>query len=57
MAMANVNNTLKSKDITLSTKVWTVKAVVFPVVIYRRENVRQNAKESTHLKFGTRGNC
>ena len=33
-AMTNLDNILKSKDITLSTKVHVVKALVFPVVMY-----------------------
>ena len=32
--MTNLDSILKSRDITLSTKVCLVKAVVFPVVIY-----------------------
>ena len=32
--MTNLGNVLKSKDITLLTKVHTVKAMVFPVVMY-----------------------
>ena len=32
--MTNLDNILKSRDITLPTKVRLVKAVVFPVVIY-----------------------
>ena len=32
--MTNLYSILKSKDITLSTKVCLVKAVVFPVVMY-----------------------
>ena len=32
--MANLESILKSRDITLSTKVHLVKALVFPVVIY-----------------------
>ena len=32
--MANLDNILKSRDITLSTKVHLVKAMVFPVVMY-----------------------
>ena len=32
--MTNLNSILKSRDITLSTKVRLVKAVVFPVVMY-----------------------
>ena len=34
-AMTNLDSTLKSRDITLSTKVHLVKAMVFPVVMYR----------------------
>ena len=33
-AMTNLDSILKSRDITLSTKVHLVKAVVFPVVMY-----------------------
>ena len=33
-AMTNLNSILKSRDITLPTKVGLVKAVVFPVVMY-----------------------
>ena len=36
--MINVDSILKSRDITLSTKVCLVKAMVFPVVMYGREN-------------------
>ena len=32
--MTNIDSILKSRDITLSTIVYLVKAVVFPVVIY-----------------------
>ena len=32
--MTNLDSTLKSKDIILPTKVYLVKAVVFPVVMY-----------------------
>ena len=32
--MANLDNMLKSIDITLLTKVYLVKAMVFPVVMY-----------------------
>ena len=34
-AMTNLNSVLKSRDITLPTKVHRVKAMVFPVVTYR----------------------
>ena len=33
-AMTNLDSTLKSRDITLPTKVHLVKAIVFPVVVY-----------------------
>ena len=33
--MTNLDSILKSRDITLPTKVWLVKAIVFPVVMYR----------------------
>ena len=37
-AMTNLDSVLKSRDITLLTKVHIVKAMVFPVVMYRCEN-------------------
>ena len=37
-AMANLDNIFKSRDITLSTKVRLVKAMVFPVVMYGCES-------------------
>ena len=37
-AMTNLDCILKSRDITLSTKVHLVKAMVFPVVMYGCEN-------------------
>ena len=36
-AIANLDSMLKSRDITLPTKVRLVKAMVFPVVMYGRE--------------------
>ena len=36
--MIIIDNILKSKDITLLTKVCIVKAMVFPVVVYRCES-------------------
>ena len=36
--MTNLNSILKSRDITLSTKVHLVKAIVFPVVMYGCES-------------------
>ena len=37
-AMTNLDSILKSRDITLSTKVHLVKAMVFPVVVYGCES-------------------
>ena len=37
-AMNNLDNILKSRDITLSTKVHLVKAMVFPIVMYGCES-------------------
>ena len=37
-AMTNLDSILKSRDITLSTKVHLVKAMVFPVVMYGCES-------------------
>ena len=37
-AMTNIESILKSRDVTLSTKVHPVKAMVFPVVMYGCES-------------------
>ena len=36
--MTNLHSILKSRDITLMTEVYIVKAMVFPVVMYRCES-------------------
>ena len=36
-AMTNLDNILRSRDITLPTKVHRVKAMIFPVIMYRCE--------------------
>ena len=36
-AMTNLDSILKTRDITLPTKVYIVKAMVFPVVMYGSE--------------------
>ena len=36
--MTNIDSILKSRDITLPTKVHLVKAIIFPVVMYRYES-------------------
>ena len=47
-AMTNVDSTLKSRDISLSTKVHVVKATVFPVVMYGCES--WTIKKAEHRK-------
>ena len=37
-AMTNLDSIIKSRDITLPTKVHLVKAMVFPVVMYEHES-------------------
>ena len=37
-AITNLESILKSRDITLSTKIHQVKATVFPVIMYGYEN-------------------
>ena len=37
-AMSNLESILESRDITLLTKVCLVKAIVFPVAVYRCES-------------------
>ena len=37
-AMTNLDSILKSRDITLPTKIHLVKAMIFPVVMYRCES-------------------
>ena len=36
--MTNLNSTLKTRDITLQTKIHLVKAMVFPVAMYACES-------------------
>ena len=48
--MTNLDSVLKSKDITLTTKVHLVKAVVFPVVMYGCESWTINKAE--HRRIG-----
>ena len=47
--MANLESELKSRDITLPTKVCLVKAIVFPVVMYGCEN--WTIKEAEHQRI------
>ena len=48
-AMINRDSVLKTRDVTLPTKVCIVKAVVFPVVIYRCES--WNIKKAERQKL------
>ena len=48
-AMTNLDNTLKSRDITLPTKVHVVKAMVFPVVMYGCES--WTVKKAEHRRI------
>ena len=53
--MTNLGSILKSRDITLLTKVRLVKAMVFPVVMYGRESWTKrelSAKELMLLNCG-----
>ena len=47
--MTNLGSILKSRDITLSTKVHLLKAVVFPVVMYRCES--WTIKQAEHQRI------
>ena len=47
--MANLDSILKSRDITLLTKVHLVKAMVFPVVMYRCESWTMRKAERQRL--------
>ena len=48
-AITNLDNVLESRDITLLTKVPIVKAMVFPVVMYRCESWTINKAESQRI--------
>ena len=47
--MTNLDSILKSRDITLPTKVHLVKAMFFPVVMYGRESWTINKAETEEL--------
>ena len=49
-AMLNIDSMLKSRDITLLTKVRIVKAMMFSVVMYRCEN--WTIKKAKHQRIG-----
>ena len=48
-AMTNLDSILKSRDITLLTKVHIVKVMVFPVVMYGCENWATNKAEHQRI--------
>ena len=50
-AMTNLDSILKSRDITLLTKVHLVKAMVFPVVMYGCENWTKRKLSAEELMF------
>ena len=50
-AMTNLESILKSRDITLSTKVHLVKDMVFPVVMYGFESWTQKKLSAEELKL------
>ena len=47
--MTNIDSILKSRDITLPTKVRLVKAMAFPVVMYGRES--WTVKKAEHWRI------
>ena len=47
--MTNIDSILKSRDVTLPTKVRLVKAMVFPVVMYGCESWTVKKAESKEL--------
>ena len=49
--MTNLDSILKSRDITLPTKVYLVKAMAFPVVIYGCENWKAECQRSDAFKL------
>ena len=49
--MTNLASILKSRDITLSTKVHLVKAMAFPVVVYGYESGTINKAEELMLLY------
>ena len=51
-AMTNLDNVLKSGGITLPTKVNIVKAMVFPVIMYRCESRKLSPEELMLLNCG-----
>ena len=57
--MTNLDSILKSRDITLPTKVHLVKAMGFPVVMYGCESwtIKMSAEELMILNCGVEEDC
>ena len=56
-AVTNLDSMLKSRDITLPTKVWLIKAMVFPVVTYGCEswNIKKAEEEERRCRRNRMG--
>ena len=52
-AMTNLDSVLKSRDVTLLTKVHIVKAMVFPIVMYECGSWTINKAEQQRMDFQT----
>ena len=50
-AMTNLDSVLRSRGITLQTKVYLVKTMVFPVVLYGCENWKAECQRSDAFKL------
>ena len=48
-AMTNLDSISKSRDITLSTNVYIIKAIIFPVVMYGCESWTKKKAESRRI--------
>ena len=48
--MTNIDGVLKSRDITLTAKVYIIEAMIFPVVTYGRES--WTVKKAKHQRIG-----
>ena len=55
--MTNLESILKSRDISLATKVRLVKAMVFPVVMYECESLRAGPYRKLRAKELMLLNC
>ena len=54
-AMTNLDSILQSRDITLPTKVCPVKAMIFPVVLYRCDSWTKRRLITEELTFSNCG--